>query len=92
MSMLAPVTCSALTVIDPALPPDEVVCCVGFGWSTVGYKRISGNGVFPYFALRDFLMANCNQCLNHILNRFPSLASTNFSDEPRIRSYAALIG
>ena len=26
MSMLGPVTCSVLTVIDPALPPDELVC------------------------------------------------------------------
>src|SRR5258708_4552789 len=26
MSMLGPLTCSALTVIDPAFPPDEVVC------------------------------------------------------------------
>lgn len=26
MSMLGPVTCSAFTVIDPAFPPDELVC------------------------------------------------------------------
>lgn len=26
MSMLGPVTCSALTVIDPLVPPDELVC------------------------------------------------------------------
>lgn len=26
MSMLGPVTCSALTVIDPLFPPDELVC------------------------------------------------------------------
>ncbi len=26
MSMLGPLTCSALTVIDPVFPPDELVC------------------------------------------------------------------
>ena len=26
MSMLGPVTCRALTVIDPLVPPDELVC------------------------------------------------------------------
>jgi len=26
MSMLGPVTCSALTVIEPLVPPDELVC------------------------------------------------------------------
>src|SRR5207244_13599285 len=26
MSMLGPVTCSALTVTDPLVPPDELVC------------------------------------------------------------------
>ena len=26
MSMLGPVTCSALTVIDPLDPPDELIC------------------------------------------------------------------
>ena len=26
MSRLGPVTCSAFTVIDPAFPPDELVC------------------------------------------------------------------
>jgi hypothetical protein len=26
MSMPGPVTCSALTVIDPVFPPDELVC------------------------------------------------------------------
>ena len=26
MSMLGPITCNALTVIDPLVPPDELVC------------------------------------------------------------------
>ncbi len=26
MSMLGPLTCNALTVIDPVFPPDELVC------------------------------------------------------------------
>ena len=46
MSMLGPLTCSALTVIDPVFPPDELVC------SLTMRLMPPGNEMAPDFLLR----------------------------------------
>jgi len=49
MSMLGPVTCSALTVIAPVFPPDELVCSLtmtlmppGNAMATFGLRARTG--------------------------------------------------
>src|SRR5881392_1501703 len=39
MSMLGPLTCSALTVIDPVFPPDELVCSLTMRLMPPGNER-----------------------------------------------------